>query len=112
MILLIDIDKFKVINEVYGTNIGSKVLKKFAIYLSLALDGEDCKLYRISADEFAVVDTTPYIEPEKYEQMIDRLFSKLNNLKIKIDENMVVVDITIGLSTVEKNSYESAKIAL
>jgi len=112
VILLIDIDKFKVINEVYGSNIGSKVLEKFATYLSLAVEDVNYNLYRLSADEFAIVDTARHIDTEKYEELIDLLFKKLNNLKLQVEGNVIAVDITIGLSSVEKNGYESAKIAL
>jgi len=113
VILLIDIDKFKVINEVYGSNVGTEVLKKFAHLLKQTLPEEESyKVYRLSADEFAILDTIHHIEPEKYELLIARLFKYLNNLKICIGENNISVDITIGLSTVEENGYESAKIAL
>ena len=112
VILLIDIDKFKVINEVYGSDIGSNVLEKFALYLSLAIKENSYNLYRLSADEFAIVDTVRDIDPDKYEKLIEQLFDKLNNLKVKIDEQFITVDITIGLSSVEENGYESAKIAL
>jgi len=112
IVMLIDIDKFKIINEVYGSNVGSKVLKLFATHLSLAVRDETCNLYRLSADEFAIVDTVKYIDPEKYEEIIRVLFQKLNNLALKIEKHIITVDISIGISTVEKNVYESAKIAL
>jgi len=112
VLLLIDIDKFKIINEVYGNSVGSKVLEKFALYLSLAVGDENCKVYRLSGDEFAILDTTTFINPDKYESLIVKLFKDLNNIKLKIDDYMIAVDITIGLSSVEENSYESAKIAL
>ena len=112
VIILVDIDKFKVINEVYGTDTGSQLLKSFATSLSLAVLDDKCKLYRLSADEFAIVDTIPYIQPEKYEQMIDMILNQLGKLKVDVGGNVITVDITIGLSTVESNGYESAKIAL
>ena len=112
VVLLVDINKFQIINEVYGSDIGSKVLKKFATYLSLALDNESYYIYRLSADEFAIVDETQFIDPEKYELLISKLFEKMNEIKIKVEEQLISVDITIGLSTVENNCYESAKIAL
>jgi len=113
IILLIDIDKFKVINEVYGSNIGTEVLKAFSEHLKQVFVKEESYiLYRLSADEFAILDTTRHIEPEKYELLIEKLFQYLNNLKLQIQKNTISVDITIGLSTVDKNGYESAKIAL
>lgn len=112
VILLIDIDKFKVINEVYGNQVGSKALKKFGGYLNKVIDDENSKIYRLSSDEFAIVDETKHIDPEKYETFITDLFRDLNNIRLKIDENIITIDITIGLSSVEHNSYESAKIAL
>ncbi|MFT5660188.1 MAG: diguanylate cyclase (GGDEF)-like protein [Sulfurimonas sp.] len=112
VIILIDIDKFKIINEVYGSDVGSKVLEKFATYLSLYGEEETCLLYRLSADEFAILDTSKYIDTDKYESLLETLFKELNNLKIKIGEYIITVDITIGLSSVKENGYESAKIAL
>ena len=112
IIILIDIDKFKVINEVYGSKIGSEVLKKFAQNLSFTLKDESLNIYRLSADEFAIVDTTKHDKTENDETLIDKLFKKLNNLKIEVDNNKITVDITMGISTVEKDGYESAKIAL
>jgi c-di-GMP phosphodiesterase len=111
-VILLDIDEFRVINEVYGGDIGSKVLEKFATYLSLHVDAQTCLLYRLSADEFAIIDTSKEIEIDKYNVLIQKLFDGLNNLKIKIDEYTISVDITIGISTEKENIYETAKIAL
>ena len=112
VILLIDIDKFRVINEVFGSDTGSEVLNKFALYLSLAVDDANCKVYRLSADEFAIVDTVNFIDTEKYEELIARLFKNLNNIKLKVGVNIITIDISIGLSSADENSYECAKIAL
>jgi len=112
VILLIDIDKFNVINEVYGSEIGSKVLKNFAICLNKEVQLENCRLYRLSADEFALVDSSKYIDTDKHELLLENLLSRCSNLKLEIEKHTITIDITIGLSSVEKNGYESAKIAL
>ena len=112
IILLIDIDKFKVVNEVYGSTIGSKVLEKFSLSLSNTVQDEEYRIYRLSSDEFAILDAVNYIDTDKYEELIEKLFEELNNLRLKVDDNIITVDITIGLSTVQHNGYESAKIAL
>ncbi len=112
VILLLNIDKFKVINEVYGIDVGSKVLQKFANFLKTILKEDSCRLYHLSADEFAIIDTVIHIDTDKYEELIKNIFKKLHHFKITIDKNIISIDITIGLSTVEENGYESAKIAL
>ncbi|MEA1892076.1 MAG: EAL domain-containing protein [Campylobacterota bacterium] len=112
VVFLVDIDKFKVINEVYGSDIGSKVLVAFAKELEKIVAGESYKLYRISADEFAIVDKVEHVDTQKYEIFIEKLLSNLDNLQLDIDDNIVTVDITLGISTTEHNGYESAKTAL
>ncbi len=111
-VLLVDINKFRTINEVYSSGVGTDLLKEFAIRLKNTVKDKSYKIYRLSADEFGIVDTQNYENLQKYEILIDELFSNLNNIKIDIDANIISVDITIGFSTVEENAYESAKIAL
>ena len=112
VIFLVDINAFKVINEVYGSEIGSKVLVAFARELEKMVNGDTYKVYRISADEFAIVDKVESIDTEKYEIFIEKLLSNLDNLRLNIDDNIITVDITIGVSTTQHNGYESAKTAL
>lgn len=112
IVILIDIDKFKLINEVYGSAIGSKVLQEFAKSIGISVDDKLCNIYRLSANEFAIVNNKKYIEPDQYKILIDKLIKKLHNLKIIVDDNIITVNITIGVSIVEENNYESAKIAL
>ncbi len=111
-IVLIDINKFRIINEVYGSDIGSEVLEKFALYLSSSVEDASCHIYRLSSDEFAILSTKNIINSKNYVILVEKLFHRLNNLKLEIDNNTIVIDVTIGLSSVQKNSYESAKIAM
>lgn len=111
-VLLVDINKFRTINEVYSSDVGTDLLKEFATRLKNTVKDKSYKIYRLSADEFGIVDTQNYENLQKYEMLIDELFYNLNNIKIDIDANIISVDITIGFSTVEENAYESAKIAL
>ena len=111
-LLLVDINKFKVINEVYGNSIGSKVLIEFANRLKNSVDTKKYKLYRLSSDEFAIVNFKKQRKKEKSQELIENLLKDLNNLKLNIEDNIISIDITIGVSNIGKNSYENAKIAL
>ena len=53
-LLLIDVDKFKNINDTYGHDVGDKVLKKVANVLNMHFRSNDF-IARIGGDEFSVI---------------------------------------------------------
>ena len=113
IVFLIDINNFKIINQVYTSEIGSKVLIEFAKRLkNIVNDDETYRVYRISADEFAIVDISEYIDVNKYELLIEVILDVLNNTSFKINDNSIDIDITVGISTINKEGYLSAKTAL
>ena len=54
VLLLIDVDKFKSINDTYGHDVGDRVLKNAAIALKATFRSQDY-ICRIGGDEFAVI---------------------------------------------------------
>ena len=112
VIILVDINQFKVINEVYGNEIGSKVLKEFGGFLSKSIEDKSYRVHRLSGDEFAILDKREFSEISRYKPLIDSLFKKLNNLKVDIDDIIISIDATLGISYADKHTYESAKLAL
>ena len=112
ILLIIDINKFKIINEIYGTDVGSIVLQKFAEFLENFSANKNYKVYRLSGDEFALCDYVEYIDADKYTNNIEEFFELLNELRIEIDNDTITVDATIGMSSLQEDIFESAKIAL
>lgn len=53
-LLMCDIDKFKLVNDVYGHDIGDTVLVEFASFIKLIL-GEEAIVSRLGGDEFAIL---------------------------------------------------------
>lgn len=53
-LLLLDIDNFKMINDIYSHSFGDKLLVKLARRLQIGI-GNKAMLYRVSGDEFAVL---------------------------------------------------------
>ncbi len=81
MFVLMDIDKFKNINDTYGHNTGDKVLIAFAKTLQSAFRANDIIL-RLGGDEFAVF--VPDVHTKfAAEKIIDRLFTMIDNTHIE-----------------------------
>ena len=112
ILFMIDINKFKLINEIYGTQIGSLVLKEFAKFLQKFTANKNYKTYRLSADEFIIWDDVESIDFEKYEEELQIFFNDLSNFSVKVNGDSISIEVTIGISTSQEDAFESAKIAL
>ncbi len=53
--LLLDLNRFKEVNDTLGHSIGDLLLRQIATHLQGILDDQDAELYRLGGDEFAVV---------------------------------------------------------
>ncbi len=111
VLFLVDIDEFKTINELYGNAIGTQVLCEFANFLATMVI-ETCRIYRLSGDEFAVLDHVEYIDPDKYEEYLNIFFNRLKDFRIEIENNSIALDVSIGISTAQEETFEKAEIAL
>ena len=112
IVLIVNINKFRMINEIYGVEAGSFVLKEFANFLLDFINNTSYKVYRPSGDEFILLDTAPYISHEKYEQDLDNFFTKLKLFSIDIDNHHISLEVTVGLSLLETDALACANIAL
>ena len=101
--MLINIDRFSHINNLYGDRFGNKVLIEFSALLKKTLqDKEEFELYRLSGDEFVI--TAPKTESQKIEEIAKALLKNNNQeLLLSIDEQSIALNLTIGLSH-EENS--------
>ena len=111
LLFLFDIHKFKMINEVYGSDIGTVVLIEFANFLSKLYDSKSYKVYRLSADEFGVLCSYDDIKTITYKLFIDNFFKNLDNFFVEVQNDTITLDVTVGISKAEE-TYETAEIAL
>lgn len=99
MILIIDVDKFKFINDNYGHNIGDIVLKDVAKILKDSARGSDITV-RYGGDEFLVVLYNSKRElAEKYIERVKKSLDKWNN-----KNNMLEHELTLSIGYDEYNS--------
>ncbi len=94
-LMLIDIDHFKKINDVYGHPAGDTVLTNLAVILKKTLRGIDI-LARYGGEEFAAV--LMGTESSGAKKMAERLRASVMNSPFFIDENKLTVTLSIGLA--------------
>ena len=90
-LLLINIDKFKQINDLYGNSIGNKLLKEVSQFIQFdSLKHFNAKYFRLGGDEFAIlVEKLPLKEAQYMAESLARSISS---------HRFLISDITINLS--------------
>lgn len=95
-LMLLDIDHFKKINDVYGHPAGDTILTRLAMTLKKTLRGIDI-LARYGGEEFAAVLIGTSSGGTK--KMAERLRSAVINNPFFIDENELTITLSIGIAT-------------
>jgi len=113
-LMIIDIDGFMNINELYGIHTGDQTLKKFAVNLQRFLQERNFELYRIYGDVFAAKAHLKFIDHDVYEQTVKDLllFTESLQLSDETSDNTIKPDITIGISLQQEDALNKAEMAL
>lgn len=107
-VLIMDIDRFKFINDIFGYEMGDKVLMRVAELLRTAIGSRDL-VARLGSDEFAVVhlsDTLAVDAAAVAKKIKDAISSSM-----KISGQDIVVTVTIGIAVFPLNG-QNAEILL
>lgn len=80
MFCLLDVDKFKLVNDTYGHNVGDQVLIALAECLKKSFRSTDV-IMRLGGDEYAVY-AVGITDKESAGNSIDRFFAAVNRLRI------------------------------
>ena len=91
-LLIIDVDKFKLVNDGYGHEMGDRVLKKVAKLLETSFRSTDYPA-RIGGDEFAVILTD--VKAEK-ESMIVEKINSINEILLNPVDDLPAVSLSVG----------------
>lgn len=90
--LIIDVDKFKLVNDGYGHEVGDRVLKKVAKALESHFRASDHAM-RIGGDEFAVIltDMTKDMSP-----LVMQKVQEINDFLLHPDDGLPQVSLSVG----------------
>lgn len=106
VVLFVDVDKFKEVNDTYGHATGDTLLKEVAAILKHCTRDVDT-VARLGGDEFIILleQTATQEEAEKY---IDRLYEAIKN-PLKIGGNEISIGFSIGgvVSTEDHTNFNT-----
>ncbi len=94
--LFLDIDHFKSVNDVYGHQVGDKVLTMVAAAIKTQLRNNDV-LARYGGEEFIALLTN--INELKVLEIAERIRKTIQALTIEVDEVTIIATISIGSAT-------------
>ena len=106
--VMLDLDGFKVVNDMYGHPQGDEVLRKIARYMSEAIREVDY-LARYGGDEFALL--LPETDVETAHQMAMRLQKEVAAFKVEFEENIgIKIGISFGCATFPDDGDQVEKL--
>jgi len=110
-LIIINIDSFQEINDLYGNKAGDTILKDFAFYLKELIPNTN-SLFRLHSDEFAYL-CSDSIDINDFRLLASFLNEKISQKNFKIDgKNELNISATFGISYGSRSLLENADIAL
>ena len=104
-LILMDLDRFKVLNDTKGHLAGDKVIQAVGLSLSKLCRGSD-SVYRIGGEEFMIL--CPYANQEGAYTLAERMRSHIQALEVPYHQDRLRVTISCGIATLcNKDTPES-----
>jgi len=113
-LILIDINEFSDINDMYGSDSGNKVLKKVADIVSKTANANNMTSYRIASDVFVLMMESKFINTEKIEKLLIELREKITSLDFVIESynDTFHINVTQSVAHGQDDVLEHAYMAL
>ena len=93
-----DIDRFKEINNLLGIGAGDELLRSTADLLTAVFARGACSIYRLNADEFALLDRFAP-DPETFEVRTRAFVDRFNKREIILSVQPISVSISAGIAS-------------
>jgi two-component system, cell cycle response regulator len=100
-IAIVDIDRFKKINDTYGHDIGDIVLKKFAQMLLKSTRNDLDWVARYGGEEFLIC--LPNTGSDEAYRALERIRRTVEKTKIKVEDKVLQITASFGLYTIKGN---------
>ena len=110
ILMILNIDKFQHINDLYGDKIGNDIIKNTANIIKENVS-KDAILFKLHADEYALYLPTAGVY-EEIKTLALHLANCIENHTFTINENEIYVNATIGVAYGTSNLLNNADMAL
>lgn len=112
VLMIINIDKFQEINDLYGHLVGDEILTQLASFLYERTE-KDAQLFKLNADEYAILFNQNY-DFEYFTTYTNMLLTNISKANFDIDnlQNSIFINCTIGIAHGDHSLLTNADIAL
>lgn len=109
VLALIDIDDFLAVNDLFGEEIGDKILKIFASKIRNYFNQSEYLLYRVESDKFALIPKN-HMQLQEFYDTCKNFLEKIELDTFIVDDNEIDINITIGIAQDDSSKiYKYAK---
>lgn len=106
-VLMLDIDKFKNLNDTYGHAFGDTVLRSLAQCCKDNIRLHDT-LARIGGEEFSII--SPHNSQKAAQKMAEKLRQRIEDLSFECEGQTLKVTVSIGVSEVDFEDYDHTSV--
>lgn len=106
-LILIDLDKFKLINDNYGHQVGDEVLIEFSNRLNKLIKRKSDTAARLGGDEFAIL--LPETHRDDVIIIAERIL-KLVALKMTVEKIEINISCSMGICSTDDSGYDEKKL--
>ena len=104
-VLLLDLNRFKDVNDTLGHRIGDVLLRQVATRLAAVLENQEAQLYRLGGDEFAVM-LKNIDDPERASELAQQLNSSVQQ-PIEVEAMQLEMGASIGIALFPEHGENS-----
>jgi len=107
---IINIDRFKDINDLYGFKVGDEYLKQIAKLIQKLCINKNY-LYKLPSDEYAILKTDD-INLETFIKTIQNIINEIQESKFEVNKNSIFITISCGIASGKESLLTRANSAL
>jgi len=112
ILMLLNIDNFQEINDLYGHEEGDIIIKEFAEFLELQMD-EKSTLFKLNADEYGILFLGDF-DQDFFNEYTKKLIEDVSKTKFEVDngKSNIFLSCTIGIAHGSYSLLTNSDIAL